>query len=91
LAKTLTFQKNLIPSQVSKGSFLTFTRKDATPSEIDKIIEATGIPVIPILSTDRDTQSAIEMLQKVSPEIGLESIRKLALVEGIIYTAYRLK
>ncbi len=59
------------------------TEKMATPSEIDKIIEATGIPVIPILSTDRDTQSAIEMLQKVSPEIGLESIRKLALVEGI--------
>ncbi len=64
------------------------TEKMATPSEIDKIIEATGIPVIPILSTDRDTQSAIEMLQKVSPEIGLESIRNWSSRGNYLY-AYR--
>ena len=59
------------------------TGKMPIPSTIDKLIDTTNIPSIPILSLDTDTQSAVNMVSRVEAKITLENKRKIALVEGI--------
>jgi len=59
------------------------TGKMAIPSTIDRLIDTTNIPQIPILSLDTDTQNAVDIVKRVSAQINVENRRKLALVEGI--------
>jgi len=59
------------------------TGKMAIPSTINRLIDTTNIPSIPILSLDIDTQRAVDLLSKVVAQITLKNRRKLALVEGI--------
>jgi len=59
------------------------TGKMSIPSALDKLIDTTNIPQIPILSLDMDTQSALEVISGVEAQITLENKRKLALVDGI--------
>jgi phosphate acetyltransferase len=53
------------------------------PSSIDKLIEGTDMPSLPILSINSSTREAIDMVQNISAQINIDSKRKIALVEGI--------
>jgi phosphate acetyltransferase len=53
------------------------------PLSIDRLLEGTDMPTLPILSVNYNTQDSVNMLQKISPEINIANKRKIALVEGL--------
>ena len=53
------------------------------PLSIDRLIEGTNMPTLPILSVNCSTQETVTKIQNISAQITIDSKRKIALVEGI--------
>ncbi len=77
-----TFLANLSKNYPGISGIL-FTGGMELPDSISSLIAGAGLPVLPMMVVDTDTQSAALNVQKVVPEITLKSKRKLSLAVGL--------